>query len=579
MNTREDKERDRPQAWQPPRAVEVDKKLRDDFRRQLKEFGITAEETDPILAVLFRSFATQIAEVYEQAAQNIPLAILDELMSGLGIQGRRAQAAQTVVRFALQAGCEAFEERTEFVGEAASKEKLTFALDTAIEVSAARVALVAIYQNGWLRLHHGTELPKELEDARPSFEPVAAELGPGPAIFIAVDVADDAHLSRHGFYFELQPEARDLARYLKREVWCLLDDEGGIRAEGLLRPREGNGGVRRLEWLIADGAADAVETTDTPENAALLPEGFYGSRVFVFPEIPKERRFLSRLPKKMDAPMRRIFQGAGNDLFERRRVWLRIGLPQEVRSISEDLVRVVLHCTTASNIELLNQTVNFAENGAVIPVTNGGGRVRHLVSTLSVKGERGAEYLPETEPSADENAGRYRIRQNKIEITPASTPRGEADAYANIRLLLCNGTLGNNVGAGAITAFLNRAKPRTLEIRNLTQAAGGDEGESLSDTKHRFAEMLLARERPVTYPDLEALTKSFEPRIQAVRAAPMLERGTGGLRRVQRVTITLDRDAFDAPEAEAEVLQRELEIDLQERSLLGLKVRVGVEWQ
>lgn len=571
-------------GWQPPRPIEIDKKLRDDFRRLLKEHGITAQETDPILAVLFRSLATQVSEVYQQAAESIPLAILEELMSGLGGQERRARAAQTVVKFALQAGREAFQEKTELIGEAASKEKLTFALDTGIEVSTARVALVAIYQNQTLRLHHGTELPKELEDAKPSFDAVPAELGTSPAIFLAIDVDDDAHLSRHGFYFELLPEARDLAGYLKREVWCVLDDDGGIRAEGLLRPRAGNGGVRKLEWLVGDEAAAMATAENTGAlNAAastnLLPEGFYGGRVFVLPEIPKERRFTSRIPRKMDAPLRRIFQAAGKDLFERRRVWLRIGLPQEAKSISEDLVHVALHCATASNIELLNQTINFAENGAMVPVTTGGGRVRHLVRTLSVKGERGSEYLLETEPSADEGCGRYRIRQNKIEITPARTARGEADAYANVRLLLCNGTLGNNVGAGAVKTFLNRATPRTMDIRNLTQAAGGDDGESLPHTKQRFAEMLLARERPVTYPDLEAATKSFEPKIQAVRAVPMLERGTGGLHRVQRVTISLDRDDFAEPEIEAEVLQRELEIDLQERSLLGLKVRVGVEWQ
>ncbi len=578
--------------WQPPHAIEITRKLREDFRRLLREHGITNPDEDPILAVLFRSLATQVSEVYEQAAESIPLAILDEVMSGLGMQERRARAAQTVVKFAVHLGREAFEDRTELIGEAASKEKLTFALDTAIEVSTARLTLVAIYQNGSLRLHHGTELPKELEDAKPSFDAVPAELGSSPAIFLAIDVDDDAHLSRHGFYFELLPEARDLAGYLKREVWCELDDEGGIRAEGLLRPRAGNGGARRLEWLVEDGSAIQAEVMnaaanaetagliDVAANAALLPEGFYGGRVFVFPDIPKERRFLSRIPRKMEAPLKRIFQQAANkDLFERRRVWLRIGLPQEVSSIAEDLVRVVMHCTTASNIEVLNQTINFAENGNVIPVTNGGGRSRHLVKTLSVKGERGTEYLPETEPSANENVGRYRVRQDKIEITPAQTLRGEADAYANVRLLLCNGALGNNVLVGGVKTFLNRATPRTLEIRNLTQAAGGDDGESLTDTKHRFAEMLLARERPVTYPDLEAVTKAFEPKIQRVRAMPMLERGTAGLHRVQKVTITLDRDAFAEPDIEAGVLQRELELDLQERSLLGLKVRVGVEWQ
>ena len=80
--------------WQPPRPTEIDKKLRDDFRRLLKEYGVTTEETDPILAVLLRSFAAQIAEVYEQAAESIPMAILDELMSGLGMPELRARAAQ-----------------------------------------------------------------------------------------------------------------------------------------------------------------------------------------------------------------------------------------------------------------------------------------------------------------------------------------------------------------------------------------------------------------------------------------------------------------------------------------------------
>ena len=130
--------------WQPPRPTEIDKKLRDDFRRLLKEYGVTTQETDPILAVLLRSFAGQIAEVYEQAAENIPLAILDELMSGLGMPERQARAAQTVIRFNLSSCHESFEEMTELVAEARLREKLTFALDASLDVSTARIALVAI---------------------------------------------------------------------------------------------------------------------------------------------------------------------------------------------------------------------------------------------------------------------------------------------------------------------------------------------------------------------------------------------------------------------------------------------------
>jgi hypothetical protein len=555
--------------WQPPRPTEIDKKLRDDFRRLLKEYGVTTQETDPILAVLLRSFAAQVAEVYEQAAENIPLAILDELMSGLGMPERRARAAQTVVRFGLSSGRESFEGMTELLGESGSREKLTFTLDTSIDVSAARIALVAIYQDGMLRIHHGTELTKELEDARPSFDGAPAELGANPAIYIAVDVNDAEHLSRHGFYFELLPEARDLAAYLKREVWCLIDDEGGIRAEGLLRPHAASGGVRKLEWLV--GSKEASEE-------ALLPEGFYGSRVFVLPHIPSARRFLTQIPMKMEAPLRRIFQQTERkNLFDARRAWLRIGLPKEAAKVSEDLIRVALHCATASNIETLNETINFSEDGAIVPLTTGGGRARHLVKMLSVKGERGSTYLLDTEPSADEGAGRYRVRLSRLEIEPALDARGDADSYVNVRALLSNGELGNDVAAGGIKGFLNRAMQRTLELRNVTGASGGDDGSNLLETRRRFTEMLLSRERPVTYPDLEAMTRAFEPKIRAVEATPVLERGADGLHRVQRVTITLDRDAFVLPEIEAEVLKRELEASLQERSLLGLEIRVVVK--
>jgi hypothetical protein len=560
-------------GWQPPRANEIDRKLREDFRRMLREYGIVTQETDPILAVLFRSFAAQVAEVYGQAAETIPLVTLDELMVNLGMPERRARAAQTVLRFSVEEDEELlFEAGTELIGEASSREKLTFALDTAIGVSAARISLVAIYQNGQLRVHQGTELSKEMEDARPSFEAVSAELGISSAIFMAIDVAEEAHLSHHGFYFELVPEAKDLLAYLKRETWCLIDDEGGIKPAGLLRSRAGNGGVRRLEWL--ETASSSTEARD----AQLLPEGFYGGRVFIFPEVPPERRFLTRVPKQMETPLKRIFQNWSAELFDRPRAWLRISLPQEVISVAEDLVRVVLHCTTASNVEVLNQTINFAVNGKSIPIGNGGGRVRHLVKPLSIKGERGSDYAHESEPTANEQTGRYKFRSGRLEIEPARTTRGKEDGYAAVRLLLSNGEMANGVGAGAVTAFLKKLSTPTLEITNLTVAAGGTDGESFENARLRFTELLLSRERAVTYADLEVLVKAFEPKVRKVTCRPMLERTPNGLRRVQKITAMIARTSFTAPDEEALILQRELGAHLQERALLGLEIRVVIEW-
>jgi len=77
-------------------AIEIDRKLRDDFRRRLKDYGVSAELTDPILGVLFRTFAQQLEVLYGET-DRIRLSLLDELIANLGIEPRMAQPAQSVV--------------------------------------------------------------------------------------------------------------------------------------------------------------------------------------------------------------------------------------------------------------------------------------------------------------------------------------------------------------------------------------------------------------------------------------------------------------------------------------------------
>ena len=109
-------------------------------------------------------------------------------------------------------------------------------------------------------------------------------------------------------------------------------------------------------------------------------------------------------------------------------------------------------------------------------------------------------------------------------------------------------------------------------------AAGGTDGESFRDARQRFVTLLLSRERVVTHADLEAIIKAFEPKVRTVECQPGLERTPGGLRRVHRITVGLDRGLFTAPDAEARILQHAMEAHLQERALLGLEMRVAIAW-
>lgn len=570
--------------WQTPQSGEIARKLRHDFAHNLEGIqGEKADQTDPILSLIFQSFAAQVAGVYEQAKEKIPLAVLDELMEGVGMPARRARAAQTVMKFTLQDGVQVFEAGTPLIAEGQLREKLTFTLDTAIVVTKARIAFAAVYQDGGLRLHQGTETAKDFADARPAYEAFPAELGVSPALFIAVDVDEKTHLSHHGFYFEMNNDAKDLLAHLGREVWCLLDSEGGIRAEGLLRPRPANAGVRRLHWLARETRLfEDADDYKAAKEVAVLPDGVYGNRVFVLPEIPPEPRLLAKTPERLEAPLRRIFQAMEKDkldlLLKKERAWLRIGLPRHIKTVAEDLYRITLHCTTASNVEVDNRKVTFAEQGRSVPIASGGALARQLVNAISVISEHGEDYLRETEPSPNRLAGRYRFRQERIEFTPARTERGEPGPYVTLRLQLTNGELGNKVARDKITTPQHWTAPRTLKIENLNAALGGADGEDFREAKDRFTDLLLSRERPVTYPDLEAMAKAFSPRILSIRAEPALERRADGLHRVQRITIGLDRDSFALPDVEAKFLREELQQELQRRTLLGLEVTVESEW-
>jgi hypothetical protein len=554
--------------WRPPRAVEIDRKMREDFASRLKEgYGITAEAADPVIAVLFRTFAVQIEDIYKEAGEAIPAAVLDELIAGLGMPERRSRPAQLVVKFSLPGGEQLFESGAELIGETSSGERLVFTLDHDIQISPARLVFAGSYQGGQLRLLSGVELPEQFEKAKPSLEPAPAALGPIPAVFLAIDLPEDTYLDRHGLYFELAPQSRVLSSALKREFWCVLDNAGAVTSEGLLCPRSGRCGVRDLFRI-----SDRISGSDEP-----VAEGFYSARSFIFPTFTSQQRFLSAIPQKMEEAIQRIFGKSTDSLFSKKRAWIKIGLP-ECYNLNEQIVRIALHCVTASNLEVLNQTLYFKLSGTSVPVSSEGGTTKHLVEPISVIGESGTTYMGESQPSSDASVGRYRFRNGRIEINPAHTSETAVDQFATVRLLVSDGVRANSVAAGSIKAFVSRGSTPGLTVTNLTAGAGGTDGEPSKHARERFAELLLCRERIVSQSDLEVVIKAFEPKVSQVRIRPTLERTQQGLRRIHRVTVVVPKDLLLDVEEQSRVLQQELERHLRDRVLIDLDVRVAVEW-
>jgi hypothetical protein len=555
-------------------AVEIDRKLRDDFRRRVKDFGISAEVTDPVLAVLFSTFAQQLEVLYAQT-DRIRLALLDELIANLGMAPRMARPAQSVVRFLLERGQQLIAAGTELVGEATTGERLTFITDATLNISAARIAFAAAYQDGALRLVSGNEMPEALQMLRPSLDSVRVNLGPNPALYLAIENLPADHLSQHTFFFELGPDAYRIQQALETETWCLMNSAAELGAAGILRPCAINGGVRRLEWLVPE--ASHLQAQETDEEVPALPSGFYGPRAFLFSPVPAARRFCCKVPRAMDAAFAKIFGRESQKALAEDRAWIRISMPRDIPSLQTSLGSITLHAMTASNVECFNQTIVFEKQGTSIPIVREeGGAASHLVAPLSIFGEGGALYLPETEPSVQTGAGRYAIRNGRIELRPAVRPDGNPESYANLRLWVTNGALGNHVGPGQLTGFLRKSQISGLRLANPTSAAGGTDREELSTAQARFSDALLSRDRVVTRADLNTAVRAFDSRIRGAQVEPAVRRTEHGMQRVERVKVMVNSDDFVDPRIEWPILQAGLLRHLANRFPLGTEVAVDV---
>lgn len=559
-------------------AIEIDRKLREDFRRRMKDFGILAESTDPVLAVLFRSFAQEIERLYSET-DRIRLALLDEFLANLQMEPRMARPAQSVIRFFPDARTSAVvvPGGTELNALATSGERLNFATDVAVQVSGARIAMAATYQDEAIQLLPGVEMPEALQAVRPSLDPVHVRLGPQPAIYLAIDVLPETHLGKHGIFFELGPDSIRIQRALESETWCIADSSGALCAEGLLYPRRANAGVRQLEWLV--GAKGATEREENlPHETPELPNGFYAGRVFVFPHIPMERRFTCCTPRVMGEALVRIFGRNAQQVFSTPRAWVRISLPTSMPSLHTGLGSISLHAVSASNVECFNQTIQFDTHGTSIPVSREAGTRKYLVAPLSISGESESAYLPELQPSSDRSLGRYAVRNGRIELRPALRPDSKRESYANLRVWLTDGVVGNAVGPGQISGFAKGGPFETLRIANLVAAAGATDDENYSDTRARIAETLLSRDRIVTETDLVTAVRAFDRRIADVDVGSRLVRTNHGLQRMQQIEATLDRDGFTDPAVEVELLRSGLTRYLESRLLHGTGLSLGLRW-
>ena len=557
-----------------PNVLEIDRKLRDDFRRRVKDFGVSTETTDPLLAVLFRTVAQQIDQIYSDTAQ-LRQSLLHELMSGLQVQQYLATPAQAAVRLindlseprVLRAG-------SELNAVASTGERLSFGLDATFEVSQARIAFALSYQDQTLRLLTGVEMSDTIQAMRPSSDPVPVSLGPQPALYIAIENLSPGLLNRHSLFFELGPGTYPVQHALCHEPWWIFGEDGDLAGEGLLRPRRINGGVYQLEFQL--GGNESVGMLDAPLPS--IPNGFYTGRQYLFPPMHAGQPLLCRVPRLLEPALTRILNRDAGHLLSEPRLWIKIPMPPSIPALHHAINGILLHTMTASNVFARNQTIRFERDGISIPVVKEGGTPEYLVAPLTVMSVDNHAYEAATRPGADASAGRFELHNNRLTLYPGMHSNGTPHTAANIRLWLTNGALGNRVGPGDITSFANAAALTGIRLAPFTAASGGSDGEHIASKERRFADALLTRGRIVTRQDLETAALAVDRRILDVTTDSGMVRKDEGIRRVERLQLTLDSHAFSKPEIELPALKSQIETSLGARLVQGLELEVEFTW-
>ena len=560
---------------QIPNVLEIDRKLRDDFRRRVKDFGVSSETTDPLLAVLFRTVAQQIDQVYSDSAQ-LRQSLLHELMNGLEVQQYLATPAQAAVRLINDlAEPRVLRGGTELNAVAASGERLVFGLDATCEVSQARVAFALSYQDQAVRLLSGVEMSDAMHAMRPSLEAVPVALGPQPSLYLAMENLSPQLLNRHGLFFEMGPGTYPVQHALCHEPWWIFNSDGELSGEGLLRPRRGNAGVYELQFQVAD--AERTSMLDAPLPA--IPDGFYAGRQFLFPPMHEHLPFRCRVPKLLEPALSRLLGRDATTLLTEPRLWIKIPMPPGIPALHHAINGALLHAMTASNVFARNQTVHFARDGFSIPVTKTGGTPEFLVAPLTVMSTDNEVYEAGTRPGANAAAGRFELHNSRLTLFPGNHADGRTHEAANVRLWLTNGELGNRVGPGDLSTFANAASLTGIRLAPLTAASGGSNGEQMASEERRFADALLSRGRIVTKQDMETAALAVDRRIVQAETRTGMERREDGLRRVERLRLVLDPDGFTKPEIELPALKSQMEIALGSRLVHGSELVVEFVWR
>lgn len=552
-----------------PKTEEIVRSMSAEFERAIYARTGGAAPADPVLVALFHAFAVHIDRLYDEAEGAFPTAVLDDLLSGLVLAPRVARPSQTIVRFSNIDARASIPPEIAIAGYSRTGEPLVFSVDYPIEISPSRLAFAGVVQGSDCFALGGAVSPVDGAFIPPGRFPLGAKSGTIPTLYLGIEV-DPRHLSNLGVSLQVAGLDADVITRLARAPWILLGPDGVRREAGVMRATPGAGGVSVLRW------ADDVPSK-TSRDGQGAPPGPYGTSLFVFPEVPADRRWSGVPPQLLRPVLSSIVEGKPDAYDQAPLAWIEVPLPPGTGNVATMLERVVMHCATASNLEVMSETLVFDRVGTTLRMRPEGTEDRHVLGALSVVGEHGDWYVAEDNLDAPLGTGRYRLRERHIEVRPHRNETGRRDRSAVARLQLCDGSRGNGLEIGDLRQVRGTVSgnPR-LSVENVVPTRGGTEPPPYAAARDRFADLVRTRERIVTAEDVAVAVRAFDSRLTStvVKSTPSVRHGV--LTFVDEVAVSLAASAMADPAGEQVTIRDRLEQHLAPRWMVGRELVVTI---
>lgn len=375
-----------------------------------------------------------------------------------------------------------------------------------------------------------------------------------PRLFLAVEFDGRiSDLSETIVFLRGNPEALALLRW---SHWYASYTNGSFAEESGFCPGRQNtiermfspDGIRPRLWGSLRTSADIF--APLVDQVVMLPEAFVAG----WKPVPADR------------PVAGMFDPLPVPTPASQRFWIELRLPERGKRASLlDGIGVDFGCFIATNRNELSLFKHTAGNRVIdieLPES-----IEEVHEIVSVTDSRGTEYRPRYEVSDEDIANSYTLQDTEdrlvlwFDFTSQASPPPDS---LTVRYATTAGIGANGIDPGRINE-LYESHPGIKECRNLIVTQGAIPAKSAQQIVTEVSVRLRGRDKALTFADVTAWVRTFDPRVRSVACENGVQRTEHGVRRCIVVQAEVAADDFRSRD-EVELLRSRLNGFLKARS-------------